>query len=74
MAGQRWAVGEASFTMADCAAAPPLFFINLMMPLAGDYPHLSAYLERLMQRSSYRRVLAEAQPYLELFPGNKAAA
>jgi glutathione S-transferase len=68
MAAQLWAVGD-HFSMADCAAAPPLFFINLMMPLADEFPHLSAYLDRLMKRPSYARVLAEAQPYLAMFPG-----
>ena len=68
MAARRWAVGEL-FSMADCAAAPPLFFINKMMPLAGEFPHVSAYLERLMKRPSYARALVEAQPFLALFPG-----
>jgi glutathione S-transferase len=68
MATQRWACGDL-FSMADCAAAPPLFFINKMMPLAAEFPHLSAYLERLMKRPSYARVLVEAQPYLAMFPG-----
>jgi glutathione S-transferase len=68
MATRRWAVGE-QFSMADCAAAPPLFFTNRMMPLADEFPHVSAYLERLTKRPSYARVLAEAQPYLSMFPG-----
>jgi glutathione S-transferase len=68
MATRRWACGDL-FSMADCAAAPPLFFTNKMMPLATDFPHLSAYLERLMKRPSYARVLVEAQPYLAMFPG-----
>jgi glutathione S-transferase len=68
MAAKRWAVGD-HFSMADCAAAPPLFFINLMTPLADEFPHLSTYLDRLMKRPSYARVLAEAQPYLAMFPG-----
>ena len=68
MVARRWAVGEL-FSMADCAAAPPLFFINKMLPLAGEFPQLSAYLERLMKRPSYARALVEAQPFLALFPG-----
>jgi glutathione S-transferase len=68
MSSQRWANGE-QFTMADCAAAPPLFFLNRMQPLAGEFPQLAAYLERLQERPSYARVLAEAAPYLPLFPG-----
>ena len=68
MGSRRWAAGD-RFSMADCAAGPPLFFINKMMPLAPAFPHMSAYLQRLQQRPSYARVLAEAQPYLHLFPG-----
>ena len=69
LAGRRWAVGD-TFSMADCAAAPPLFFTNIMTPLATGFPHVSAYLERLKARPSYARALSEAQPYLPMFPGH----
>jgi glutathione S-transferase len=68
MATRHWAVGEL-FSMADCAAAAPLFFINKIMPLAQEFPHVSAHLERLMKRPSYARALVEAQPYMHFFPG-----
>jgi glutathione S-transferase len=68
MAARRWACGD-TFSMADCAAAPPLFFIDKMMPLRDPYPHLDAYLNRLKQRASYARVLAEAEPFMKYFPG-----
>jgi glutathione S-transferase len=68
MATRRWAIGD-HFSMADCAAGPPLFFTNRMMPLADEFPHVSAYLDRLTKRPSYARALAEAQPYLAMFPG-----
>ena len=68
MADRRWAAGE-QFSMADCAAAPALFYTNRIMPLSDGFPHLSAYLERLTSRPSYARALAEAQPYLARFPG-----
>jgi glutathione S-transferase len=68
MATKRWALGE-QFSMADCAAAPALFFTNRIMPLADEFPHVSAYLGRLMKRPSYARTLAEAQPYFAMFPG-----
>lgn len=68
MAARHWAIGEL-FSMADCAAAAPLFFINKMMPLAEDFPHVSGYLQRLTKRPSYARALAEAQPYMHFFPG-----
>jgi glutathione S-transferase len=68
MATRHWAVGEL-FSMADCSAAAPLFFINKMTPLAQEFPHVSAHLERLMKRPSYARALVEAQPYMSMFPG-----
>ena len=68
MADRTWAVGEV-FTMADCAAAPALFYVDMALaPLAGSYPNLAAYLERLRQRPSYARALEEAQPYMHLVP------
>ena len=43
--------------MADCAAAPALFYADKVMPFGETHPHVAAYLERLMQRPSYARVL-----------------
>lgn len=63
-----WAVGEA-FTMADCSAAPALFYADKVAPLGEAHPRLSAYLERLKARPSFARVLEEAQPYFHMFPG-----
>jgi len=62
-----WVMGEA-FTLADCAAAPALFFANTIVPLGVEHPKTRGYLERLMARPSYARVLEEAQPYFGLFP------
>ena len=67
MAQRTWAAGE-NFGLADCAAAPALFYANKVMPIADHHLHLARYLERLMQRPSYARVLAEAQPYFAMFP------
>ncbi|MEC3950866.1 glutathione S-transferase family protein [Sphingobium sp. HWE2-09] len=67
MAGRRWAVGEA-FTLADCAAAPALFYADKIMPLGAAHPTLTAYLARLEARPSFARVLAEKQPWWHLFP------
>lgn len=68
MANKTWVMGE-FFSMADCAAAPALYFANLLLPLAPKYPHTAKYLERLMARPSYARALREAQPYFAMFPG-----
>ena len=67
MSAETWAMGDA-FTMADCAAAPSLFYANKVLPLGDAHRNVSAYLERLMKRPSYARVLAEAQPYMKFFP------
>jgi len=62
-----WAIGEA-FTLADCAAAPPLFFANKLVPFA-QHKHLSAYFDRLSKRPSVARAFSEAEPFLKFFPG-----
>jgi glutathione S-transferase len=68
MAAKRWAMGD-DFTMADCAAAPALFYTHKVMPLDGEFPHAAAYLKRLTERPSFARTLKEAEPYMHLFPG-----
>ena len=72
MAGRTWAAGG-TFTMADCAAAPALFYADKVTPLSGEYPNLVAYLGRLKQRPSYARTLQEAEPYFKFFPRDDAA-
>jgi glutathione S-transferase len=67
MADDRWAVGD-GFTMADCAAAPALFYADMMMPFRDTHKRTAAYLDRLMERPSYARVLKEAEPYLAMVP------
>ncbi|RSZ39729.1 MULTISPECIES: glutathione S-transferase family protein [unclassified Variovorax] len=61
-----WATGE-SFTMADCAALPALFYADHGVRLT-EWPELAAYLGRLKARPSVARVLAEAEPYFQYFP------
>jgi glutathione S-transferase len=67
MATKTWAMGDA-FSMADCAAAPALFYANKVMPLGDTHRNAAGYLARLMRRPSFDRALKEAQPYLALFP------
>jgi glutathione S-transferase len=66
MAAQTWAAGEA-FTLADCAAAPALFYANWVMPFEA-HKNVAAYFRRLMARPSFARVIEEAKPYRGLFP------
>jgi len=67
LAGRTWAAGEA-FSLADCAAAPALFYANKVAPLGEAHPVVSAYLDRLLARPSFARVLQEAEPYFAMFP------
>jgi glutathione S-transferase len=62
-----WMMGDA-FTLADCAAAPALFYANTVVPFGETQERLKAYLGRLIARPSYAQVLEEAQPYFTLFP------
>jgi glutathione S-transferase len=67
MAAKSWANGE-DFTLADCSAAPALFYADKVMPFADTHPQAHAYLGRLTQRPSYARALKEAEPYFKFFP------
>lgn len=67
LAGKPWIVGDA-FSIADCAAAPALFYSGILIPFADTHPKLSRYFERLLVRPSFERVLEEARPYFPLFP------
>ena len=65
--GREWAVGE-TFTMADCAAAPALFYASIIRPFPPGHARLNAYFERLMERPSVHRVIGEARPWFRYFP------
>ena len=67
MATKTWAMGDA-FSMADCAAAPALYYANLVTPFRNTHKNAAAYLDRLMARPSFARTLKEAEPYRHLFP------
>jgi glutathione S-transferase len=67
VAARTWAMGEA-FTLADCAAAPALFYGNMVVPFGDAHKSLAAYFERLKARPSFARVLKEAEPYFAMFP------
>jgi len=67
MGTKTWAMGE-NFSMADCAAAPALYYANLVMPFGATHKNAAAYFGRLMERPSFARAVKEAQPYHTLFP------
>jgi glutathione S-transferase len=62
-----WLAG-AEFSLADCAAAPALFYASTLVPFAKPQRNLHDYFERLIARPSVRRVIEEAEPYFGLYP------
>ena len=68
MADSEWAVGD-SFTLADCAAAPALFYADWVHPIGDRFPRVAAYRARLLARRSVKRVIDDARPFRGLFPG-----
>jgi glutathione S-transferase len=67
VAERTWMIGE-SFSIADCAAAPALFYAGIVAPFAATHPHTAAYFDRLTKRASFKRLIAEARPYFPSFP------
>ena len=67
MADRTWAAGEA-FSMADCAAAPSLFYADWVHQIGEAYPTVRAYRARLLARPSMARCVEEARPFRSYFP------
>lgn len=67
LSGRRWAAGE-SFTMADCAAAPSLFYTDWVHRIGPGFPRLRDYRSRLLARPSIARAVDEGRPYRSYFP------
>lgn len=65
--GQAWAAGE-HFTMADCAAAPSLFYADWVHQISPNFPSVRAYRSRLLGRPSFARAVDEARPFRSYFP------
>jgi len=67
MAKGDWAMGD-EFSLADCAAAPSLFYGSMVVPFGDANRNLAAYFERLKARPSFARVRTEAEPYFQMVP------
>ncbi|HEY8025466.1 MAG TPA: glutathione S-transferase family protein [Burkholderiaceae bacterium] len=67
MAGREWSAG-AAFTLADCSAAPALFYADWVHPIGEAFPNVRAYRQRLNARPSVARTIDEARPYRHFFP------
>jgi glutathione S-transferase len=67
MAAREWAAGR-HFSLADCGAAPFLFYADWTHPIAPALRHVRAYRARLLARPSFARAVDEARPYRHYFP------
>jgi glutathione S-transferase len=67
LADKQWISGD-GFTMADCAAAPALFYAETLIPFTPEQPNLRAYYDRLLARPSFARALEEARPFFKFYP------
>lgn len=67
MAARTWAAHD-TFSLADCAAAPALFYADWVHEIGGEFGHVRAYRSRLLERPSFARAVEEARPYRPLFP------
>jgi glutathione S-transferase len=57
------------FTLADCSAAPALWYATRNVPLDGGFTRIAAYLERLKVRPSFARAVKESEPLFHMYPG-----
>jgi glutathione S-transferase len=67
MQNRSWASGT-YFSLADCAAAPSLFYADWVHEIDGRFANVRAYRKRLLERSSVARAVEEARPYRQFFP------
>lgn len=67
LAHRTWAAGS-DFSLADCAAAPSLFYADWTHPIAERFAALRAYRARLLARPSFARAVEEARPFRPNFP------
>lgn len=71
--GHAWLAGSA-FSMADCAAAPALFYAVAYVPIPESEARLNAYFERLMAHPAVSAVVDAARPWFQYFPGRAGLA
>jgi glutathione S-transferase len=67
MAQREWAAGD-DFSLADCAAAPFLFYADWTHPIGESHRHVRSYRQRLLKRPSFARAVDEARPFRAYFP------
>jgi glutathione S-transferase len=65
--GREWASGDA-FSLADCAAAPSLFYADWTHAIPPKFANVHAYRARLLARPSFARAVDGGRPYRHFFP------
>jgi glutathione S-transferase len=68
LAGGGWATPD-GFTLADCAAAPALFYADWVHEIPAELENLRNYRARLLAHPSVARAVDGARPYRHYFPG-----
>lgn len=71
--GRTWVAGD-TFSLADCAAAPALFYAVTYVPIAPQQAHLAAYFDRLMDHPPVARTIDQARPWFKFYPGRSGLA
>lgn len=71
--GRTWVAGDA-FSLADCAAAPALFYAVTYVPFAPQHARLAAYFDRLMNHPPVARTVDQARPWFKFYPGRNGLA
>ena len=67
VADRTWVAGD-TFTLADCAAAPALFYADWAHPIPPTCTNLRACRARLLAHPAVARAVDEARPYRRYFP------
>ncbi len=68
VAENAWLCGD-TFSLAECSAAPALFYADWVHPVGDRFPGVVGYRRRILARPAVARVVDEARPYRKLFPG-----
>jgi glutathione S-transferase len=71
--GRTWVAGD-TFSLADCAAAPALFYAVTYVPIAPQHARLAAYFDRLMDHPPVARTIDQARPWFKFYPGRSGLA
>jgi glutathione S-transferase len=71
--GRTW-VATDSFSLADCAAAPALFYAVTYVPIVAEHARLAAYVDRLMDHPPVARTIDQARPWFKFYPGRAGLA